>query len=105
VVIVSSPKADALAEQAERTAQHLDVKGRRVLFLLLGLIIAGLGGLTGLAGYTLYEIHSCVTPGWPCNNRNAQQSAVIVGQLTESHVEIQQDLRDIKRLLLEMRQP
>jgi hypothetical protein len=102
---MSSPKADDLVTRAEDVVAHNTVRARKAALVMLALILAGVVNVAVLGGWTLYEIHSCVTPGWPCNNRNAQQSSQIVGQLSQSHVEIQADLHDIKRLLQEMRQP
>lgn len=91
-----------MVQQAEAAADSSQRRGRTVLYALFAFV--GIVGvlLVTLAGVTLYEIHSCVTPGWPCAERSAENTAEIVVSLSEGHVEIAGDLDDIKKMLREI---
>lgn len=91
-----------MVQQAEAAADSSQRRGRTVLYGLFAFV--GVVGvlLVSLAAITLYEIHSCVTPGWPCAERSAENTAEIVVSLSEGHVEIAGDLDDIKKMLREI---
>lgn len=96
-------RADEAVAHAEELLERKNRMSRifRAAFAVMALLFLALILLA--AGRTLYEIHSCVTPGWPCNEESSRRTAEVVVDLNQGHVEITGDLDDIKEMLRQIK--